>query len=185
VNEARAKRRRAQAGFTLIELIVATTIGLVVMTALGSVLFTTYQANTIAISRVQASSIIGLFQATAHDDFALSSLPPVPGGCGSSAQPCTQEAIQLAGCRGPALRYNVTYAWNSSTNVIARTVNGVSVNAAATGVSGFSWYIDGAAPNQTVVVTLTATVGTYNQTQTLRFYPRVATQLPTNVTAPC
>jgi prepilin-type N-terminal cleavage/methylation domain-containing protein len=185
VNEARSRRRRAQAGFTLVELIVATTIGLVIMTALGSVLFTTYQANTIATSRVQASSIIGIFQATAHDDFALSSLPPVPGGCGSSAQPCTEQAIQLAGCRAPAQRYNVTYAWTGSTKVIARTVNGVAVNPAATGISGFTWYIDGAAPNQTVVVTLTATVGTYNQTQTLRFYPRVVAQLPANVTATC
>jgi prepilin-type N-terminal cleavage/methylation domain-containing protein len=185
VSPARLKRRRAQAGFTLIELIVATTIGLVIMTALGSVLFTTYQANTIATSRVQASSIIGLFQATAHDDFALSSLPPVPGGCGTVAQPCTQQAIQLAGCRGPAQSYRVVYAWSSSAKQVGRTLNGVSVNAAATGVSAFSWYIDGAAPYQTVVITLTATVGSYNQTQTLRFYPRVVTNLPANVTAPC
>lgn len=185
MNEARAKRRRAQAGFTLIELIVATTIGLVVLTALGSVLFTTYQANTIATSRVQASSIIGLFQATAHDDFALSSLPPIPGGCGTIAQPCTQQPIQLVGCRGPALSYKVTYAWSSSTKVVGRTLNGVALNAAATGVSDFSWYTDGAAPNQTVVITLTAEVGAYHQTQTLRFYPRVLSQLPANVTAPC
>jgi prepilin-type N-terminal cleavage/methylation domain-containing protein len=185
VNEARLRRHRAQAGFTLVELIVATTIGLVIMTALGSVLFTTYQANVIATSRVQASSIIGIFQATAHDDFALSSVPPVPGGCGTSAQPCTQQAIQLAGCRGPALAYRVTYTWSGTTKAVGRTVNGVPVSAAATGVSAFSWYVDGAAPNQTVVVTLTATVGTYNQTQTLRFYPRVVSQLPANVTAPC
>jgi prepilin-type N-terminal cleavage/methylation domain-containing protein len=185
VNEARLRRRRAQAGFTLIELLVASTIGLVVMTALGSVLFTTYQANTIATSRVEASSILGLFQATAHDDFALSSLPPVPGGCGTSAQPCTQEPIQLKGCRGPAVSYQVTYAWSSSTKVVDRTLNGTAVNAAATGVSAFTWYIDGAAPYQTVVITLTASVGDYGQTQTLRFYPQVARQLPANVTAPC
>jgi prepilin-type N-terminal cleavage/methylation domain-containing protein len=185
VNLEHSQRRRSQAGFTLIELIVATTIGLVVMTALGSVLFTTYQANLVATSRVQASSILGLFQATAHDDFALSSLPSVPGGCGTIAQPCTQQPIQLVGCRGPALSYKVTYAWSSSTQVVGRTLNGVAVNAAATGVSAFSWYIDGAAPNQTVVITLTATVGIYNQTQTLRFYPHVVSQLPTNVSAPC
>ncbi len=180
-----SRRRRAQAGFTLIELIVATTIGLVVMTALGSVLFTTYQANTIATSRVQASSILGLFQATAHDDFALSSVPPLPGDCGSSAQPCTQQPIQLAGCRGPAQSYRATYTWNSGTKVVARTLNGVSVNAAATGVSDFSWYVDSSAPNKTVVITLTVNVGTYLQTQTLRFYPQVVSQLPANVTAPC
>jgi prepilin-type N-terminal cleavage/methylation domain-containing protein len=185
VSPARSQRRRAQAGFTLIELIIATAIGLVVMTALTSVVFTTYQANQIAISRIQASSTIGLFSATAHDDFALSSLPLTPGPCGSSAQPCSQDPIKLVGnctmtSTGSSANYTVIYQWNSDTHLIDRNISGQSDNPAATGVTAFSWYIDGAS----VLVTVTVTVGAYSQTQTLRFYPRVASQLPAYVSPP-
>ncbi len=181
---ASSQRRRAQAGFTLIELMIASAIGLIVMTALTSVVFTTYQANQIAISRVQASSVIGIFQATVHDDFALSSVPQTPGGCGTSAQPCTTEAIQLTGeaiqptgcalsSSGAPPSSTVKYQWYSSTHVVDRTVNGALPYPLAAGFTNFSWYIDGAAPSQSVVVTLTVTVGAYSQSQTMRFYPRV------------
>jgi prepilin-type N-terminal cleavage/methylation domain-containing protein len=189
VSLAESKRGRAQAGFTLIELMIASAIGLIVMTGLTSVVFTTYQANQIAISRVQASSIVGIFQATAQDDFAMSSPPATSGGCGSLNKPCTTETIQLTGCAmtssGAPQSLKVTYAWDSGTKLVNRAVNGASVNPAATGVTAFSWYVDGAAPSQSVVVTIRATVGAYNQTQTFRFYPQVVAGLPANVSAPC
>jgi prepilin-type N-terminal cleavage/methylation domain-containing protein len=192
VSQVSQRRMHQQGGFTLIELMIATAIGLVVLTALTSVLFTTYQANQIATSRVEASGQIRNFEETAYDDFALSSLPPTPGGCGSSSQPpCTQDSIQLKGCAmtnsaTPSLQgRTIAYAWNKGTQSIDRHVNAVPVNSVASSVTAFSWYIDGVAPSQSVVVTMTVTISTYSQTQTLRFHPRVVTQLPQYVTSPC
>lgn len=170
---------------------IATAIGLVVMSALTSVVFTTYQANQVATSRVDAAAQIRNFEQTAYDDFALSSLPATPVGCGSSAQPCTQAPIQLEGCAmtnsaTPSLvSRTVAYAWSVSTHLIDRNVDSASVNPAASGVTAFSWYIDGAAPKQSVVITLTVTISATSQTQTLRFYPRIASPLPPNVSRPC
>ncbi len=185
------RRMHQQGGFTLIELMIATAIGLVVLTALTSVLFTTYQANQIATSRVEASGQIRNFEETAYDDFALSSLPPTPGSCGSAGQPCTQDSIQLKGCAmtnsaTPSLQSRtIAYAWNKGTQSIDRHVNAAPVNPVASSVTAFSWYIDGVAPSQSVVVTMTVTISTYSQTQTLRFHPRVVSQLPQYVTSPC
>ena len=146
-----ASRRRAQAGFTLIELMIATAIGLVVMTALTSVVFTTYQASKVATSRVEASGEIRNFQQAAYDDFALSSLPTAPGGCGTSAQPCSRQPIQLQGCDGTnpsaPISRSVAYTWDSGAQLVNRQVGSTSVNPAASSVTGFSWYLDGAAPN--------------------------------------
>lgn len=185
------RRKGQQAGYTLIELMIATAVGLVVMSALTSVVFTTYQANQVATSRVEAAAQIRDFEETAYDDFALSGLPPTPGGCGSSGQPCTRDPIQLNGCAmtnsaTPSLESRtVVYAWNESTHRVDRNVDSASVNPAASNVTAFSWYIDGVAPKQSVVVTLTVTSGAIGQTQTLRFYPRVASPLPPNVSRPC
>jgi prepilin-type N-terminal cleavage/methylation domain-containing protein len=191
VSQVTSQRRQLQGGYTLIELMIATAIGLIVMSGLTSVVFTTYRANQIATSRVEASGQIRNFEETAYNDFAFSSLPATPGSCGSSAQPCTEDPIQLQGCAmtnsaTPSLQgRTIAYAWNKGARLIGRTVNTVSVNPAATSVTGFSWYIDGAAPRQSVVVTMTVTILAYSQSQTLRFYPRVVSQLPQNVTKPC
>lgn len=191
------RRHSSQAGFTLIELLVATAIGVIVMTGLTSVVFTTYRADQIATSRVEASGEIRNFQATAYNDFAVSSLPLTPPGCGSSAQPCTQDPISLKACTvntstsPPSLQGRaVTYSWDSTAHLIARQVGvGVPptpVNPAATNVTAFSWYIDDTSPGQkTVVVSLTVTVGALTQSQTMRFHPRVVSQLPDNVDSPC
>jgi prepilin-type N-terminal cleavage/methylation domain-containing protein len=191
VSGSKATRQQAQAGFTLIELMIATAIGLVVMTALTSVVFTTYQANQVATSRAEASGEIRNFQQAAYDDFALSSLPASPAGCGNSSQPCSQDPIKLQGCvftnpAAPSIQsHAVSYAWNNSSHIIDRQVGARSVNPAASNVTGFAWYLDGTAPNQTVVVTITVTVGAMSQTQTMRFHPRVAPQLPAYVWSPC
>lgn len=191
MSQAPQRRTNHQGGFTLIELMIATAIGLVVLTGLTSVVFTTYRANQIATSRVEASGQIRNFEETAYDDFALSSLPPTPGGCGTSAQPCTQDSIQLKGCgmtnsATPSLQSRtIAYAWNKGTQSIDRSLNAVPVNSVASGVTNFAWYIDGVAPSQSVVVTMTVTITTYSQTQTLRFHPRVVSQLPLNVSSPC
>jgi prepilin-type N-terminal cleavage/methylation domain-containing protein len=191
VNQVTSRRMRLQGGYTLIELMIATAIGLVVMSALTSVVFTTYRANQIATSRVEASGQIRNFEETAYNDFAFSSLPATPGSCGSSAQPCTQDPIRLQGCAmtnsvTPSLQSRtIAYAWNKGTQLIGRNVNAVSVNPAASNVTGFSWYIDGVPPGQSVVVTMTVTILAYSQSQTLRFHPRVVSQLPQNVSKPC
>ena len=191
MSEVNLRRKQRQGGFTLIELMIATSIGLIVLTGLTSVVFTTYQANQVATSRVEASGQIRNFEETAYDDFALSNLPPTPGDCGTGAQPCTQDSIQLKGCAmtnsaTPSLQRRTTvYAWNQGTQSIDRTVNAVPANSAASDVTAFSWYIDGGAPNQSVVVTMTVTISSYSQTQALRFHPRVVSQLPQNVSSPC
>lgn len=176
-----AARRRRQAGYTLIELIVASAIGLVVMGALTSIVLTSVLGDNAATGRVEASAQIRSFQLTAYDDFALSR-PPAVSGCGTKASPCTTQAMTLSGTRmpneiaGTALPYSVTYAWDPSLETITRTVGG-GTQVAASDVSSYSWYIDSTEANPVVVVTLTVTVADYNTTyvesQTLLFYPRV------------
>jgi prepilin-type N-terminal cleavage/methylation domain-containing protein len=176
-----AARRRQQAGYTLIELIIASAIGLMVMGALTSVVLTTVLAANTATSRVEASAQVRNFQLTAYDDFALAS-PPVVSGCGSPASPCTTEIMVLRGSRMPnqnagvATPYVVTYAWDSNLHEVIRSVGGTS-RVIATGVRAYSWYVDSSGDHPSVVVNMTVTVGFYNasysESQTLRFYPRV------------
>jgi prepilin-type N-terminal cleavage/methylation domain-containing protein len=173
---------RSQGGYTLVELIVASAIGLMVMTALTSVVLTSWRASTTATSRIEASGQIRNFQFEAYDDFALSSLP-IPAGCAATiTDPCTTPIV-LQGSRAsnattPAISpYTVTYTWDSGSQLLERQTK-VGTNPlvnfdAATGVTAFSWYLDGSAANQTVVVTISITVQSYIETQTLRFYPRV------------
>jgi prepilin-type N-terminal cleavage/methylation domain-containing protein len=176
-----AARRRSQAGYTLIELIVATAIGLMVMGALTSVVLTMALGANTATSRVEASAQIRNFQLTAYDDFALSE-PPAPTGCGTSANACTTQDMILTGSRMPnqvganAAPYTVRYTWDSSQKVVTRFV-GVSSRVAASGVTGYSWYIDSSGGHKVVVVSMTVAVNFYNtaysESQTLLFYPRV------------
>jgi prepilin-type N-terminal cleavage/methylation domain-containing protein len=187
----RARRHRMQGGFTLIELLVASAIGLIIMSALTSVVLTTYRASQAASSRVEAAGEIRTFEQTAYGDFATSSLPVPPGGCGSSGSPCIHDPIQLQGCKmtnsitPSAQPSTVTYAWPLGSSSIDRKIGGVSVNPAAAGVTAFSWYLEGTSPNQSVVVALTVQVGALSQSQTMRFYPRVRSTLPPNVSSPC
>lgn len=176
-----AERRRRQAGYTLIELIVASAIGLIVMGALTSVVLTSVLGDNAATGRVEASAQIRSFQLTAYDDFVLSR-PPSASGCGTQASPCTTQALALSGPRmpnqdaGTAVPYSVTYEWDPSLETITRTAGG-GTQIAASNVSSFSWYVDSTEANPVVVVTLTVTIADYNTTyaesQTLLFYPRV------------
>jgi len=185
VNQAHPPRLRGQAGFTLVELLIASALGVLVMTALAQVVLTTYQANQVATSRVDAAGQIRNFQQTAYDDFASSALPAAPSGCGTSAQPCTQNPIQLQGCAlssaGAPQKRSVSYAWSSGSGVVDRKVGATTVSPAASNVTAFAWYLDG----QTVVVSLTVKVHTITQSQTMRFYPRIVSQAPAYVTLPC
>ena len=173
----------------MIELLVAMAIGVLILSALTSVLLTTYRADQAAINRIEVSGELRNFQQTAYDDFASSALPAPPGGCGTSSQPCTQDAINLQSCAlssaaAPTKRV-VAYQWISATQVIQRQVGSITVNSAANNVTAFAWYVDGAAPNQSVVVSLTVQQKGITQSQTMRFYPRVASQMPLYVTSPC
>ncbi len=185
----RVKRRaRDQGGYTLIELLVASAIGLIVLSGLTSVTLSSVRAANIASSRVEASGQIRSFQLDAYTDFAGSSLP-TPSGCGTEANRCTTQAISLQGLQSgntptpsPAL-YSVTYTWNSAKFMVDRKLGSNAARHAATNVTDFSWYIDGTTPHQTVVVSMTVTVPIctvsprpalcYSESQTLRFYPRV------------
>jgi prepilin-type N-terminal cleavage/methylation domain-containing protein len=180
-----------QAGFTLIELLVASAIGLIIMSGLTSVVMTTYRASQTASNRVEAAGEIRTFEQTAYGDFATSSLPVPPGGCGSSSSPCIHDPIQLQGCKmtnsitpSPQLT-KVIYAWPLGSSSIDRKVGSVSSNPAASGVTAFSWYLAGTSPNQSVVVALTIQMGAVTQSQTMRFNPRVKSTLPPNVSSPC
>ena len=189
--------RNAQAGFTLIELIIATAIGLVVMTGLTSLMFTAYRADRQATSRVEAAGQIRTFQQSAFRDFSLSSLPQPPPTCGTPASPCTQAPISLSGCSITSTdggvthvwqSRKVTYTWSSTTQIVTRDVGSGVTFSAASNVSAFSWYVDSS--NQSVVVTIAVTVNwaqgsPYTQSQVLRFYPHMAGQTPANVEPAC
>lgn len=191
--------RNAQAGFTLIELIIATAIGLVVMTGLTSLVFTAYRADRQATTRVEVAGQIRTFEQSAFRDFSMSSLPQAPPTCGTQAAPCTQDPIQLSGCSISSIdggatyqwqSHRVAYTWHNTTQVVTRDVGSGVTFPAASDVSAFSWYVDGTSPNQSVVVTIAVTVNwaqnsPYTQSQVLKFYPRVVGQTPANVDPAC
>lgn len=182
LNPRLAARRRRQAGFTLIELIIATSIGLMIMGALTSVVLTTAQAANTATARIEASAQVRNLQLSANDDFVLSRAPS-PSGCGTSNNPCHTQALVLQGSRmpntttGTAAPYTATYVWNSSSSVVTRQV-ATGSRVVATNVTAFAWYVDATGASPTVVVSMTVTVAFYNtsysESQTFRFYPRVA-----------
>jgi len=179
MNEA---RRRSQAGYTLVELMVATSIGVLVMGALTSVILTTVVSTNVATSRVDAANQVRGLQLTAYDDMALS-LIPTPAGCGTPSSPCTTQPIVLQGSRmsnqavGTASAYTVSYAWSPAAHTIVRQVSGGASRTVAADVTRFSWYVDTSQMHPAVVISLTVTIDTYNsqyaQSQSMRFYPRV------------
>jgi prepilin-type N-terminal cleavage/methylation domain-containing protein len=178
MNGRRQPRTSGQAGFTLIELIIASAISLIVASALVEVILTSVTASNIAFGRVEASSQIRTFETRAYDDFALSSMPDIGGlGCGnSSTNPCTTSPIVLNGLQASnstsptASPVQITYAWDGAT-FLDRSVGGSSTELGTT-VTGFSWYED--STTNTVVVQMTVTEPSYSETQTFWFYPRVA-----------
>ena len=168
----------SQNGYTLIELIIATSIGAVLLVGLSSIILTSVRAGTTASSRVQASGQIRSFEFFAGDDFARSSVP-ITSECGTPDNPCTTQPIVLAGTqvsnstRPVPAAYAVSYTWGQS-GFIDRQVGVNPSQHAAGDVSSFSWYVEGSSPNQSVVVNLTVTVSGYSESQTLRFYPRIS-----------
>jgi prepilin-type N-terminal cleavage/methylation domain-containing protein len=162
---------RSQSGYTLIEVVITSAIGLVVMSALTSVVLSAWRANTVATSRVEASTQIRNFQFRAYDDFARSRLPTANvcgGGC--TATQITLTGDQIVTAPATTQSFTVTYQWDASTGFLDRATPLTASKHAATNVSDFSWYIDG----NTVVVSLTVKVYAYSESQVLRFYPRVA-----------
>jgi len=174
-------RHRGQAGYTLIELIIASAIGLLVLSALASIFVTTMLGANSATGRVEASAQIRNFQLMAYDDFALSR-PPSASGCGTNSNPCTTAAMVLTGNRMPnqadgvAAPFSVTYVWNEGRQTVTRLI-GAAAQTAASNVTDYSWYVDISEDHPVVVVRMTVTVGFYNtsysESQSLLFYPRV------------
>ncbi len=170
---------RSQGGFTLIELLVASALGVIVMTALTSIVFTSWRGWMTATGRVEASSQVRSFEFYANDDFDQSA-PPLPNGCAATAaNPCSSPIVlvgtRAANAPNPAVtsNYQVTYTWDSANSFLDRAVGGNPATHAATGVTGFSWYLQGSGQHETVVVTLTVTSQSYSETQTFQFYPRI------------
>ena len=163
--------QNAQAGFTLVELIVSLAIGSVLMVALTSVVFTAWRATGIASSRVEASGQVQSFEFFAFKDFAQSTTPTA-GSC-VPASPCSQplviSGVQVSNRNPTPSPIQVTYTWDRS-NFLDRSVAPGSTLHAATNVTAFSWYVD---TNSTVVVSLTVTVRSYSESQTFRFFPRM------------
>jgi prepilin-type N-terminal cleavage/methylation domain-containing protein len=184
VTPKQAARLRRQAGYTLIEVIIASALGLLVMSAMTSVVLTSVLAANTATGRVEASTQVRNFQQSAYDDFALSSSPSIPSGCsGTAGSPCTYQALVLQGSRmpntvnGAAALYSVTYTWDPVQHSVTRAVTGVSTRTTSENVTAYSWYVDGSGAYPSVVVSMTVTIASYNtsyaESQTLRFYPRV------------
>src|SRR5260370_7454711 len=86
-----AARRRRQAGFTLIEVVIATALGVLVMGALTSVVLTTVLAANVATARIETSAQVRNFQFTPYDDFALPP-PPPPSASAPPIPPSTTHA---------------------------------------------------------------------------------------------
>jgi prepilin-type N-terminal cleavage/methylation domain-containing protein len=176
-----AARRRRQAGYTLIELIIASAIGVMVMGAMTSVVLTTVLGGNVATSRIEASAQIRNFQLTAYDDFALSR-PPATSGCGTSVSPCTTQDMILEGDRMPNQAggvpglFTARYTWDPTKKLVTRFV-GVASRVVASGVTRYSWYVDSTGGHPVVVVSMSVTMASYNTTytesQNLLFYPRV------------
>ena len=167
---------RHQEGYTLVELIIASAVGVILMTGLTSVILTSVQAGVTATSRVEASSQIRNFGLNAYDDFALSGLKTLLGCTSPCSSPITLQGLRASNLSSPAAsNFMVTYTWQSASNpqTLDRQVGGSPPVRAATGVTAFSWYVDGSPPNQTVVVMLTVTVNAYAESQTFRFHPRL------------
>jgi prepilin-type N-terminal cleavage/methylation domain-containing protein len=165
---------RSQAGYTLVELMIASMIGVIVIAGLTSVVWTSMSAASVAQSRVEASSQVRSFQSQAYEDFALSGVPSLSSCAPASPPPCT---IVLSGLQASNLvaptpgAVQITYSWNGTT--VDRTVGSNPPREVASSVTAFSASMAGTAPNQTVVVTMTVTVQNYTETQTMQFYPRV------------
>jgi prepilin-type N-terminal cleavage/methylation domain-containing protein len=168
---------KSQGGYTLVELMVASAIGLFVMSGLTSVVMTSWRAGSTATSRVEASGQIRSFQFRAYDDFALADVPVIESCNFADPPPCT---ITLSGWEVTdssmvPFNYQVTYTWDGVN--LDRQVKGSDARHVATNVSAFSVDLSGTYPNQTVAVTLTVTLRNnaevvYSETQTLRFDPR-------------
>jgi prepilin-type N-terminal cleavage/methylation domain-containing protein len=169
-----ASYAHSQAGYTLIEVVIASAIGAILMTALTSVILTSVGAANIATSRVEASSQIRNFEFFAYDDFARSPMPS-PNGC--VGLPPTQCTIALTGFQASnsttpvTAAYPVTYTWDVVSGFLDRAVGSNPAIHAATNVIAFSYSDDVA--TRTVVVSLTVKVQSYTEYQTFRFYPRV------------
>jgi type II secretory pathway pseudopilin PulG len=178
MKERLGRQVRGQGGYTLVELIITVGLSAALMVALTSVVLTSTRAVTTASDRVEASGQIRSFQYFAYDDFTRSALPN-PAGCGTPVSPCSTQQIVLAGTRVSnttppvATAYTVTYAWDGS-NFVDRQDGSGATRHAASGVSAFAWYVDSGAAHPTVVVAMTITVGTYSESQTLRFLPRLS-----------
>ena len=164
---------RSQGGYTLVEVMIALALSSLLMGVLISVILTSTRAVSTATSRVEASGQIRNFMFTAYDDFAQSGIPSGIG-CGTPSAPCTTQPLVLSGTAAsnsaaPTFTtYQVTYTWDGS-DFLDRQFGSNGPTHAATNVTAYSWYVD---TSSTVVVSLTVTVGTYQQSQTFRFLPR-------------
>jgi prepilin-type N-terminal cleavage/methylation domain-containing protein len=176
-------RRRGEAGFTLVEVLIASTISVLVMSGATMLLYTFYISNFIANSRLQTSGQIRNFQLAFNDDAVLASSSICP------ATPCDNlTTLKLEGCRfsrgdpspsNPS-RFTAVYKWwpptTSSPGTVSRTVGGSTIQVARN-VPGFTADVAG---DNSVTVTLTVQDSSkrYSQTQTLYFHPRPAKQVP-------
>ena len=165
------QKARSQAGFTLIELIIASAIGLAVMTALTSVVFTTWKASVIASSRVEASAQIRNFQLVAYDDF-VGSGPPTTSGCGGvPAGTCITLPVTRAS--NPDQPVTVTYKWDG-VRFLDRCQDSQPCRHVSTNVKAFIVIPDGGALVVKIKISIpTDSTNSYTQSQTLRFLPRL------------
>ncbi|HKW07667.1 MAG TPA: type II secretion system protein [Candidatus Dormibacteraeota bacterium] len=168
------RRANLQSGYTLVEVIIALAIGALLMVALTSVIFSAVRASAVATSRVQASAEIRNFEYYAYDDFARSQAPS--SGVCTQASPCTTQALTLTGIQVSNTTpqphtVTVSYIWDGTSNLDRSVGGGGPSRHTATDVTAFDWYVDA---NSTVVVSISVTVGTYTETSTFRFYPRMS-----------
>jgi len=161
--------RKRQSGFTLVELLVASSLGVIVMGSLVSVLWVTFRANDTWDPQLQSSAEVRNFQlafyqdaAQADDSAALGSnlagcLNPAPNAA------CTKQPINISYSLYSSSTVSapefVTYCWTGSTDQkVLRIASDTSVGptggtqttcsggagwtVVARSVSSWTWYYD-------------------------------------------
>jgi type II secretory pathway pseudopilin PulG len=184
-------RRRAQGGYTLVELIIASGLAAVVLAALTSVIFVVNQANRTWSPRLQATGEMRRFEHSFYDDAASGSTPTtsatvnpclVPGS--APTPPIVVRGLTYSG--NTAQPYSAVYCFDPIRKTVKRFV-GATSTLIARNVTVFSWSLH-PGDNDTIpctdpsvtpcVIVIDITTTDYNSppfyttTQRLRFYPR-------------
>lgn len=139
------KRRRADAGFTLLELIIALSISTIVLIGSFSMLssMVQYEVEGMRKGSINGWSLAALVAMNREIENANVLVYPPPGGSSNAMSVCTNwSRISGASLDGGAVKV-YSYCWDSSANVMRRkTAGGCPAMGSAPAACGVSWGAD-------------------------------------------